>query len=228
MKVLATAFCILGGGMFFSSVVQGPSTTPQRPKFQIEIRVTGEKGPSYAVTNFTGKTVSACVFELSYPSQHRRTSKTVWDALIQDDLPIEPGGTILQYLSHVVGSPLPDKVQVIAGIWAEGETFGQLVWVNNILKTRALRASEYEQAAATLQQGLEQNWTSNQYVQAFSDKPDSGPLYTVRTALAATNQQNPQKPQVLNHVMQILLKAFRQKSDQFRQAKPTLSPTTPN
>jgi len=118
-------------------------------------------------------------------------------------------------------------VEAIAGVWADGETFGQPVWVNNILKTRALRASEYEQAAATLQQGLDQNWTSNQYLQAFSDKPDSGPVYTVRTALAATDQQNAQKPQVLNHVMQKLLEAFRQKSDQLRKAKPTLTPAPP-
>ena len=227
MKMLATAFCALGGAMLFSSVVQRSSTTPQRPGFQIEIRVTGEKGPSYAVTNLTGKTVSACVFELYYSSQHRGSSKTVWDALIQDDLPIEPGRTILRSLSHIVGSPLPDKVEAIAGVWADGETFGQPVWVNNILKTRALRASEYEQAAATLQQGLDQNWTSNQYLQAFSDKPDSGPVYTVRTALAATDQQNAQKPQVLNHVMQKLLEAFRQKSDQLRKAKPTLTPAPP-
>jgi hypothetical protein len=78
---------------------------------------------------------------------------------------------------------------------------------------RAPRASEYEQAAATLLQGLDQNWTSNQYPQAFSDKSDSGPVYTVRTALAATKQRNAQNPKVLNHVMQKLLEAFRQKSD---------------
>ena len=167
------------------------------------------------------------MFELSYSSQRRGSSKIVWDALIQDDLPIQPGGTILRSLSHIVGSPLPAKVEVIAGVWADGETFGQALWANNILKTRALRASEYEQAAAMLRQGLDQNWTNNQYVQAFSDKPDAGPVYTVRTALAVTNQQNPQNPQVLNHRMQILLDAFRQKSNQLRKGKPTLSPAAP-
>lgn len=60
--------------------------------------------------------------------------------------------------------------------------------LNNILKTRAERASEYEDAVAILQQGLDQNWSSNQYLQAFSDKPDSGPVYTVRTALAVNQQ----------------------------------------
>ena len=219
MKMLATAFCVLGGGMLFSSGAQGPSTPPERPKFKIEIRVTGEKGPSCAVTNFTGKTVTACVFELSFSLQGRGRSKIVWDAIVQGDPPIEPGGTILRPLSPIAGSPLPNKVEVIAGVWADSESFGQPVWVNNILKTRAMRASEYEDAAAILQHGLDQNWTSNQYLQAFSDKPDSGPVYTVRTALAV-NQQTAYKAQVFTHTMQFLLQSFRQRSDQLRKAKP--------
>ena len=74
-----------------------------------------------------------------------------------------------------------------------GETFGQLVWVNNVLKARAMRASEYEQAVTILQKGLDQNWASNQYLQALSDKQNSGPVYAVRSTLAA-NQQNAEKP----------------------------------
>jgi hypothetical protein len=35
MKMLATAFCVLGGGMLFSTTAQGTSTTPERPKFKI-------------------------------------------------------------------------------------------------------------------------------------------------------------------------------------------------
>jgi hypothetical protein len=74
MKMLATAFCVLGGGMLFSTAAQRTSTTPERPKFKIEIRATGEKGqgPRFAVTNLTAKTVTACVFEQSYPSQGAR------------------------------------------------------------------------------------------------------------------------------------------------------------
>ena len=130
-------------------------------------------------------------------------------------------------LSPIAGSPLPNKVEVIAGVWADSESFGQPVWVNNILKTRAMRASEYEDAAAILQQGLDQNWSSNQYLQAFSDKPDSGPVYTVRTALAV-NQQTAYKAQVFTHTMQFLLQSFRQQSGQLRKAKPILSPAIPN
>jgi hypothetical protein len=199
MKTLATAFCALNVGMFFSPAIYGQPAT-ERPRFQIEIRATGERGPTYTVTNLSGKRVSACVLEISSSSQRARKSKTVWDALIQGQPQIEPGASISQYLPHAVGGPLPDKVEVIAGVWADGETFGQPVWVNNILKTRALRASQYENAAAILQRGLDQNWNRYQYQQAFSDKPDSGPVYTVRTALTAT-QQTGQTPQEFTHTI---------------------------
>lgn len=98
--------------------------------------------------------------------------------------------------------------------------------MNNILKVRAKRASEYEDAAAMLQKGLDQKWTSDQYLQAFSDKPDSGPVYTVRTALAA-NQQAAHTPQVFTHTMQFLLQTFREQSDQLRKTKPTMGSATP-
>jgi len=82
-----------------------------------------------------------------------------------------------------------------------------------------MQASQYDDAAAILQQGLNQNWTRNQYQQAFSDKPDTGPVYTVRTALSAT-QQTGQTPQEFTHTMQFLLQTFRQQSDKLRKPKP--------
>lgn len=229
MKMLATAFCVLGGGMLFSTAAQGTSTTQERPKFKIEIRATGEKGqgPSFAVTNLTAKTVTACVFEQSYPSQGARKTTIVWDALVQGNSPVEPGQTVTRPLIPIIGNALPNKVEVIAGIWADGESFGPPKWASNIFNYRALRASQYEDAAAILQRGLDQNWNRNQYQQAFSDKPDSGPVYTIRTALTATQETN-HTPQEFTHTMQFLLQSFRQQSDQLRKAKPILSPSIPN
>jgi hypothetical protein len=197
MKILAAALCVLNAGMLVSSGVHGQLPTVEQPRFQIEIQAAAEGGPRYTVTNLTGKTVTACVLELSSSSQSKGKSKTVWDALLQDELPIEPGASISRYLSHAVGGPLPDKVEVVAGVWADGETFGQFVWVENILETRAMRASEYDQAATMLRQGLDHNWTRDQYMQALNDKPSSGPIYAVRTTLVA-NQQFTEKPPVLS------------------------------
>jgi hypothetical protein len=225
MKTLASALCVLNAIILFSAAFHGQSPSAEQPRFQIEIQATGETGPRYTVTNLTGRTVTACVLELSSSSQSRGNSKTVWDALLQDEPPIEPGASISQYLSHVVGGPLPDKVEVIAGVWADSETFGQLIWVDNILKTRAMRASEYEQAATMLQQGLDQNWTRDQYLKALGDQQNSIPIHAVRSTLVA-NEQFTEKPQLLRHIMQMMLESFVQKSNQIRKAKPTVSAAT--
>src|SRR5271156_5416966 len=121
MKMLATAICVLGGGMLFATAGQGTSTIPEGPKFKIEIRATGEKGqgPSFAVTNLTAKTATACVFEESNPSQGARKPTMVWDALLQGDTSIEPGQTVLRPLYPIMGNALPNKVEVIAGVWAD-------------------------------------------------------------------------------------------------------------
>jgi hypothetical protein len=225
MKMLATAFCVLGGGMLFSTAAQAPATTPPRPKFKIEIRAAGEKGqgPIFAVTNLTAKTVTACVFEQSYPTQDAWKTTTVWDPLVQGNVPnntpIEPGQTVLRPLMPIIKNALPNKVEVIAGIWADGESFGPPKWASDIFNYRALRASQDEDAAAILQRGLDQNWNRNQYQQAFSDKPDSGPVYIVRTALTAT-QQTGQTPQEFTHTMQFLLQSFKQHADKLRKSVP--------
>jgi hypothetical protein len=39
MKMLATACCVLGGGMLFSRAAQGTSTTPKPSKFKIETSI---------------------------------------------------------------------------------------------------------------------------------------------------------------------------------------------
>jgi hypothetical protein len=218
MKTLAAAFCALNVAMLSpSALYQQPAT--ERPKFHVEIHPTAEKGPTYTVTNLSGKPVWAVVLEISSSSQLARKSKKVWDSLLESHPSIEPGASISQYLPNFGRSPLPDKIEVIAAVWTDGETFGAPASVNSILNTRALRAAEYEDAAGILQQGLNQNWTRDQYQQAFRDKPDTGAAYTFRTALSAT-QQTAQTPQNFTHTMQFLLQNFQQLSNQLRKVKP--------
>lgn len=218
MKTLATAFCAMSIAMLSPSALYRQPAT-ERPKFHVEIHPVAEKGPTYTVTNLSSKPVWAMVLEISSSSQPSRKSKKVWDSLLEGHPPIEPGASISQYLPTFGRSPLPDKIEVIAAVWTDGETFGAPASVNSILNTRALRAAEYEDAAGILQQGLNQNWTRDQYQQALRDKPDTGAVYTVRTALSAT-QQTAQSPQDFNHTMQFLLKNFQQLSNQLRKVKP--------
>jgi hypothetical protein len=225
MKILATVLYVLSAVTIVPSAKCGQSLTSEQLRFQIEIQAAGEGRPRYTVTNLTGKAVTACVFQLSSSSQSNGKSKTVWDAVLQDELPIEPGGNISQYLSHVVGGPLPDKIEVVAGVWADGETFGNSDWVKVILENREMRATAYEQATILLQRGLDQNWTRDQYLQALSDRPNSGPIYAIRSTLVA-NQQFAEKPKLLRHAMQMMLESFTQKYEQIRKAKPTASVAT--
>ncbi len=223
MNILAAALSVLNASILLSLAVQGQPQTAERPKFQIEIQPPSQvAGPRFTVTNLTSRTVTACVLELSSSSESKGQSVTVWDAVVLDQSPIVPGATISQYLVHAVGSPRPDHVEVIAGIWDDGETFGQAEWVSNILKGRTLLASQYEQAASLLQQGLDQNWTRDEFLKAVSDKPSSGPMYEIRSTLA-TSLRSSERPLLMWGAMKRMLERFTQKAEQLRQAKPTAS-----
>lgn len=218
MKKLTAAFCALNIAMFSASALY-----PQRPaegaKFRVEIHPAAGNRPTCTLTNLSGKPLWAVVFEISSSSQPARKSTRVWDALLESHPPIEPGADFSRSLSEFAFMPLPDHVKVIAAVWTDGETFGAPASVNLILNVRAAHAAEYEDAAAILQQGLNRNWTRDQYEQAFRDKPDNGAVYTVRTALSAT-QQTAQSPQDFTHTMQFLLTNFQQLSKQLRKVKP--------
>src|SRR5215469_1881526 len=161
MKTLAAAFCALNIAVLVPSALY-PQRGTERPKFGVAIHPTGEKGPTYTVTNLSGKPVWAVVLEISSSSQPARKSEQVWDSLFESHPPIEPGASILQYLPRFSRDPVPDKIEVIAVVWTDGETFGAPATVNSVLNNRALHASDYEDAAGILQQGLNQNWTREQ------------------------------------------------------------------
>lgn len=223
MKMLAAVICVLGAGMLCSAGAQGQATSGDRTRFPVEIHATGEKGPSLTVTNRTGKTVTACVFEVSYPAPGRRNAKIAWDELLQGGAVIEPGVTVVRPSFLFAGGPIPDKVEIVGGVWLDGGTFGEPELSNNVLKTRAARAAEYEQTGALVQQGLDQHWSREQYQQAFRDKPDTGPVYTVRTALSATQQTAPTQ-QEFSRVMQILVQSFKEYAERLRKGKPAPQP----
>ncbi|MFZ0305735.1 MAG: hypothetical protein WAL75_23805 [Terracidiphilus sp.] len=218
MKILAAAFCALNIAMLSPSALH-PQQESQRSEFRVEISPAGQGRPACTVTNLSGKPVWALVLEISSSSQPARKAKKVWDMLLDGLHPIEPGASTSRGLFEFAFSPTPDRIKVIAAVWTDGETFGAPASVNLILNTRAARAAEYEDAAGILQRGLNQNWTRDQYEQAFRDKPDSGAVYTVRTAISASQQTAP-TPQAFTQIMQFLLTRFQQLSKQLRQVKP--------
>jgi len=218
MKIFAAAICALNIAIFFPSALYAQRATEQ-PKFRVEIQPTEKRGPDCIVTNLSSTPVWALVFEVSSSSQPARKWPRVWDMLMDGHAPIEPGASISRPVSEFAFSPQPDRIKVIAAVWTDGETWGAPASVNSVLNNRVAHAADYEDSARILQQGLSQNWTRDQYEQAFRDKPDSGAVYTVRTALSAT-LQTAQTPQEFTHTMQFLLTNFQQFSKQLRKVKP--------
>ena len=191
----------------------------ENPNFRIEIQAGAQGGPKFTVTNLSDKSVSACVLEISIASQGKGQSKIVWDAPLLGERPLDPGASISENLVHQVGAPLPDKVEVIAGIWSDGEPFGQPDWVKNILATRVDEASKLQQATSFLQRGLDQNWTRKQYLNGLSSMSDAGT--GIRSTLEADRDLGNQ-PAALQQVIRTLLENLDQKLELLQQAK---SPT---
>jgi len=218
MKRFAAALCALHIAMFFPSALH-PQRATERPEFRVDIHPAADKRPTCTVTNLSGKPVWALVLEVSSSAQPARKAKKVWDMLLESHPPIEPGASIARPIYEFAFSPPPDRIKVIAAVWTDGETFGAPASVDLILNNRALRATQYEDAAAILKQGLSQNWTRDQYERAFRDKPDTGAVYTVRTALSAT-LQTARTPEDFTRTMQFLLTNFQQLSKQLRKVKP--------
>src|SRR5229473_2866674 len=108
MKIFAAAFCALNIAIFFPSALY-PQRATERPKFRVEIHPTGEKGPTYTVTNLSSKAVWALVLEISSSSQPARESKKVWDSILESHPPVEPGASISQPLAEFGRSTLPDQ-----------------------------------------------------------------------------------------------------------------------
>ena len=108
MKIFAAAFCVLNIAMFFPSALY-PQRAPEQPEFRVEIHPTGEKGPTYTVTNLSSKPVWALVLEISSSSQPARKSKKVWDSILESHPPVEPGATISQPLFEFGRSLHPTK-----------------------------------------------------------------------------------------------------------------------
>ena len=227
MRILAPVICVLSVGALFSFPVRTQLPAINSAKFEIKIQIEGEGAPRYTATNLTGKTVTACVVRLYSSLENNGQHRTVWDALVQNVPPIEPNASISQFLAHQVGGPLPDKVEVVAGVWVDGKTFGDPEWVAVILKGRESLVGAYDQAIAVLREGMDQKWTREQYLQALHGKPNSAPFYEIRATLAA-NKKLDEQPRMLNQLMQKMLDSFVEKTNQLGKAKPAPSNITPS
>jgi hypothetical protein len=219
--LVATLALIAVGAFCFQSRAE------EIPNFQIEIQAVARGGPKFTVMNLSSSTVTVCVLEISIWSEGKAQQRIVWDAALRGERPLEPGATLTENLPRVVGAPLPDKVEVIAGIWSDGVPFGNSDWVRIIIPDRATILSGYEQEAYFLQLGLDRNWTRKQYLEELSLMPNPRIFDWTRSTLEA-NQRLDDKQEYLQRVIHTLLASLHQKIDLIRQAKsPANAPTAP-
>lgn len=193
---------------------------PSEPRFRIDIQ-----DATFTLTNLSEKVLTACTIQLSVSSEVGRSSHIGWDSLIgtrgphgEPLGPLEPKASLTMNLPHVVGGPFPDDVKVVAGIWEDGETFGEAVWVKALVDMRASLVSAYEQAIALLKEGIEGDWTRQQYLAAMEGKPQSMPFYSIRRTFQA-NQSLDQRPQRAKNIAQGLLDHFQRALQMLRPQK---------
>lgn len=213
MKLLRTITLIVLAGWSVSATAQ----VVTEPQFHFEIHSSGIDSPRFSITNVSTKTLVACTISVSVATVSRTQIKMNWNPLVRaahgpkgdGQGPLEPGKTLTLILPRVVGGPLPDKIEVIAGIWEDGETFGEPTWTKVLMEMNASIVSAYEQAIALIKEGIENNWTREQYLAALEGKPDSLPFDSMRQTFEA-NQALDQRPEHAKNVAQILSHRFEQ------------------
>lgn len=207
-----------------------PSPTPAQVQDQLKFRIEtapAERAPTFTVTNLNSKTLTAAHFRFSSSAEHGPVAEMVWDPLWQGwdssrhepPGPLEPGTKMTMYLSHIVGAPLSDRVEVVAGIWADGETFGDPSQLKLILNRRAALPASYEETIVFVQRGLNENWSRNQYLQGLRGVQNTAAARFVVDALRKNNNPNADSTSI-KPVMQSVLETLKRNLDMLRPANP--------
>lgn len=216
MKRAAAFLFVLVAGLSLPSILSAQSPDGQQPWFRIQIPPPGVLEPSFIATNLTDKTVTACVLEFSFPSGEKSTLE-IWDAILQGVPPIKPGASIGQIFGHSPSGAMPNNVEILAGQWDDGSTFGPAESIKHITDGRQKWAAAYEAGVELLQKGLDQNWTREQYLEALNDTATPVAIAPVRSTIAGNLQTVKNQPS-LAETVQTLQASFAQKLAQLKAA----------
>jgi len=198
----------------------------ERQAFQLDTQPDTGPGPHFVVTNLCEQPLTAFFLENFSPDDGKTKGGQLWDALMPHRAPIAKGENVSGPLGHVVGQPFSDTVEVTAGIWADGSTFGNPERLKRILSNRAAELRSYDWTISLVQKGLQQNWTRDQYLAELDQYKSEGHLPGYAAATLRANLQNfssDDSPNALYHVLQRLTGTFTQMRDMLRQSKPELS-----
>jgi hypothetical protein len=210
------------------------------PPLHFEIEQHGEHAPRVVITNMHHWLLTAYVVQTEPKSAEDTAQTLICDALTHVGLltPIPSGLSNLMGVPHVVGGRVPDA-KVVAAVWEDGSTFGPDDLLAQIFNNRKTLAHSYDLAIATLQTGLEKNWSVQEYLNAaqmlrppmppqaatLKEAKATSEKFTAETlpsyAIADTMRhavQSDRSPARVTKLAQTLLKSFEQSRDSLRQA----------
>jgi hypothetical protein len=208
---------------FVCFALPAPAHSAEDPKLDVRMSASGNRF-TYTVTNLGSKSVTAHVLKTFF-QQNRREQLQMWDSVLADESPIEPEAQVSGGIGRFDGGPYPVRVEVVAGIWADGETFGQSVSVKQLLDAREEQASAFEHVAKLLQRGLDENWTRDQYQHALDGMPESLAVY----GAGSTLKNNPlpiDQPKLLRHLVISMWDRFTGTYERIRRATPVSTAAT--
>ena len=230
MKTVAVVALLLIATPFLHAQSSNPDSN-----FRIQIQTGQDGSPTFTITNLFNDTLTAFVIRFSLSSNPTWHSQLNWDTAVQDlpanragaEHPIQAGASKTMYLVKAVGELRPDKIDIVAAIWGDGETFGDEKWLRVLLKYRASLAAGYEEAIDVLQKGQDANWTRDEYLDAVSHETanrksadvDGGPMSAIRDTMRGSSIFDA-TPLLLRHAVQRLQADFEQRLDLLRRTKP--------
>lgn len=220
MKQVTLAIAVL--------LLAGAAGAQSRPAFSIQIGADGQGNPQFTLTNLTSKTLSACVFRLGFSHPAGARGEMVWDSLLGESQwpggephePIPPSQSETLNLADLKGLPLPDKIDVLAGVWSDGESFGDKSGLNEIYGFRASELAAYELGISVLQQALDKNWTADQLLTALNDKPTNMVVSAIRAAFGPLSPPH-ESSNAMKHRINSLILGFRHDAELLRAATPS-------
>lgn len=210
-----------------------PARPPQfsnQPEIQIEIQIANEHDTHIVLTNLSEELLTAVYLEISYLSEDRAPSKMGWDAFLQDKSPIAKNATVSLPLGHASGVPFLGRVEVVAAVWARGTMFGPPGQLNYIFANRAYYVRVFDRLIPLLQTGLQEEWTSEQYLVALDKMPDqlTRLAFGVRSTLKV-NTNFDANLEIRKKLIQDFIHRFTAQRDALRQSKPDFTaPYIPN
>ena len=220
-RTLAMYALLAGSLVYFVSPAHPQSVGD--PGLDVRMKVSGNYF-SYTVANAGSKAVAAYAVKVSFPQTNQERILT-WDSVLADDPALDPDAHMVGGIGHIESRPYPDRVEVVAGIWSDGETFGEEVYVKQLLDARQERASDLERVAKLAQRGLDENWAVEQYLNALDGMSKSFAVDFLRSFLK-NNPRPAEHPEALRHLVTGVFDRFTGNYERIRRAKPVTTAAT--